>query len=228
MNLTVPKLTSLPTVGIWKGREKVSAAFLQRHNEEVNLELVYEAVEENKIKIEPHKWLALIEGHRRYHSRENIYIDSVINDFEITARDPIKQPFSVEIADAASISKILAALSVLATYYVDYSPEERSDELLRLWFEQTVDSIARAFDVSAKTLEDEFDKLRWENEDSLTKQISFLEEQKQRLIVESNRQSKITLSQILTEHPKIFIVCGIAHSSVFVEDEQKNLMSEVA
>ena len=223
MSSRIPKVTTIKTSGIWTGRKNIRAVFVRKHNLEVNLE----AVKEKTAGVETAKandWLLLVEGHKKYHSVENLFLDNFVEELDIKTEDPIKPPFTSEISDAASVEKILGALSVLVMDYLDFITEnqeikELDSKVLEVIFSQNLEAVAKDFEVSPKRLRREFSKLRWRNQGVLNQQLLILAEKRKELIAESNSQSKIKLSEILNKnrHPNLFIMSGIEHATIFTQ-----------
>ena len=163
----------------------------------------------------------LVEGYRRYHAVENQFLDNFVEGLGIKAEDPIEPPFTSDVAESVSIEKLFAALSILVMDYLDFIADKQvetmSDKQLEAFFDLSVNAVAKAFEVSPKGLRREFDKLKWNNEHLLSKQILNLAEKRRKLIGESNSLSKTKLAGILEENlqPNLFIMSGIEHVSVF-------------
>ncbi len=202
-------------------RRNARAIFVKKHNLPYNLEAV-----ENETKlvasVNAQDWLFLVEGYRRYSSVENTYLESFVDLFNIEAEDPIAKPFTSEVARAAYVENVLAALSVLVMDYLDFLTDNRIDRLganeFKNAFDDGLNQIAKAFDVSPKLLRREFNKLKWNNEEKLAKQLLFLSEKRRQLIAESNSQSRTRLIDILSKNnsPNLFIMSGIEHAPVFI------------
>ena len=220
MMLLLQRIVGLKPDGIWKGRTSIDAVFVRKHNLEVNLEAV-KAETESIPKIKVQDWLLLVEGHKKYHAVENCYLDEYIETSGIKTEDPIIAPFTQEIADVASIERIVAALSILTMDYLDlmeeHGAEKLNENLIELMFDQSLNVVAKAFEVSPKRLKKEFLKLKWHDEEALAKQLLLLSERRKQLISESNSQSSRQLEEILNRnrHPNLFIMSGIEHATIF-------------
>lgn len=220
MILPIPQIIPLIPQCVLRGR-KLSAVFVRKHNLEINLEAVRN--ETNKVSsLSSSDWLFLIEGYKKYHAVENHYLDNFTENTGIKAEDPIEPPFTHNIAQAVSIEKIIAALSILVMDYLDLiegSEIDTSDNYtLEKLFEHGLHTISQAFDVSPKLLRREFNKLKWSDEETLGKQLLALSEKRKQLIAESNSQSEAKLAEILNRnrHPNLFIMTGIEHAPVFI------------
>ena len=219
MRVEFPQIICLASAGHFMNR-KGRAVFLKKHGLGVNLKVVKDETKEiSDSKIQD--WLFLVEGYRKYRSLENLYLDDFTCDLGIATKDPIEPPFTTNVAQAASIEKLFAALSILLMDYLDFMAdnaiEQMEDKQLEAFFDLNVNAVAKAFEVSPKRLRKEFDKLKWSNEHLLSEQILNLSKKRRELIDESNSQSKIKLVGILSENaqPNLFIMSGIEHAGVF-------------
>ena len=216
-----PQVIYLPSSGRLLNRRSKSV-FLRKHGVDINLSVV-ESETKEITNLNFQDWLFLVEGYKRYHSLENLYLDDLTEDLGIATKDPIESPFTARIAHAASIEKLFAALSILVMDYVDFMAdnqiEQMEDEQLEVFFDLNIHAIAKAFEVSPKRLRKEFDKLKWNNEHLLSEQILNLSEKRRKLIDESNSLSKTKLVGILEENlqPNLFIMSGIEHATIFTQ-----------
>lgn len=217
--LNIPQITSLPSVGLFAVYQS-KAVFLRKHDMVKNLSVVRNETS-GITELTAKEWLFLVEGYRKYSCAENRFLDNFTEQLDITAEDPILNPFSAEIADAASVDKIIGALSFLVMDYLDfleqYEIESLGDGALEAFFKKGLESIAKVFEVSPKLLKREFEKLKWGNEELLGKQLVSLTGKRRELITESNIQSATKLREILnrSKHPNLFIMSGIEHAPVF-------------
>lgn len=225
MKLTAPEISTLPSQGLFTGR-KPKAIFLRKHNLKVNLEAVKEETA-NVAATRVQEWLFLVEGYKKYHSIENLFLDNLVEDLDIKTEDPIKPPFTSEISDAASVEKVLGALSVLVMDHLDFIAESQSikeldNQTLEVLFNQNLNVVAKAFDVSPKSLRREFSRLSWCNETVLNQQLLALSKKRRQLIDESNSQSKVKLAEVLNtnRHPNLFIMSGIEHATIFTQEKK--------
>lgn len=219
MKIKAPEVCAISSNGIWTQRNRVQGVFLRRHNLEVNLDSVRDVIDSNNVCLSPSDWLLLIEGRRRYTTPENLYLDHVIDKHDIASCDPIVAPFTGGIADVASVEKMIAALSVLVMEYLDFVDQndtQLNEVQLREFLDRTVHLIAESFAVSSKTLQSSFLKLKW-NKPAFWDEVDQLQTKRQKLIDESNRQSRSKLVGILDENDMqdIFIMAGITHKPVF-------------
>ncbi|MBI2995461.1 MAG: hypothetical protein HYY52_01960 [Candidatus Melainabacteria bacterium] len=223
MKLAIPKITVLPSSGLLRGRCS-KAIFITKHNLQINQDVV-ETETQQVTRPTAKNWLFLVEGHKKYSCAENVFLDSLIEHFEIRAEDPIEPPFTANVAESASIEKLLAALSILVMDYLDFMAdsdiEQMRDEQLEAFFDLNVNAVAKTFEVSPKRLRKEFDKLKWNNEHLLGEQILNLSEKRRKLIDESNSLSKTKLVGILNENaqPNLFVMSGIEHATIFSQEK---------
>ena len=199
------------------------ALFIKKHGQSVNLASVKtqtSCINTNN----PDQWLFLIEGHKRYHSGENLYLDKMAEELKIVTEDPIDPPFTSQVSEEASVDKIVAALAVLVMDYFDFieqnhNIEETPEETLEILFHNSLDAVAKAFGVNVKALRKQFQELNWQDEHSLAEQLKVLSLKRKQLIDVSNSRSRINLARILNmhRHPNLFIMSGIEHKLVFVE-----------
>ena len=141
--------------------------------------------------------------------------------FGVKTEDPIIAPFTAEIADVASVERLVAALPILIMDYLDLIEENGVERLnenhIESMFDQSLNAVAKVFGVSPKGLKKEFLKLKWHDEEALAKQFLLLSEKRKQLISESNSQSRRQLEGILNRnrHPNLFIMSGIEHATIF-------------
>lgn len=219
MRVKEPEILSIAGNSLWTTRESVQAVFLRRHNLEENQKAVKVQISENGIINNPRNWLLLIEGRKKYLTFENLYIDDLIDDFEIKSEDPIIQPFTEEIVNAVGIDKILAALSVFVMEYLDFidqSKETVLEEDLKIFLDKISHAISKSFGISQKALQKSFLSLKWDDP-NFWEEVSLFQGQRQKLIDKSNSLSKLNLLEILSRYqaPGIFIMSGIAHKPIF-------------
>lgn len=222
MKVAFPGVVKIEPHGIWMGRKNVGSVFVRKHNLQVNLDAV-KAETKKVTDLTAKEWLFLVEGYKKYTCAENLFLDDFIDLLEIEAKDPIEPPFTVSVAQAASIEKLFAALSILTMDYLDFIEDKQIDQLedeqLEAFFDLAVHTVAKAFEVSPKRLRKEFDRLKWNNERLLSEQTLGLAEKRRKLIDESNTLSKIKLVRILRENlqPNLFVMSGIEHATIFAQ-----------
>src|SRR3989338_5011132 len=219
LRINTPLTVTLVSNGILAKRNP-KAVFVKKHNLQVNKDVV-EAETEQVAKPSAKDWLFLIEGHKKYHTVENLFLDNFVEELDIKTEDPIVSPFTSEVAQAASLEKITAALSVLTMDYLDLIADndiEKFDaKTLEIMFEQSLNVVAQSFRVSPKGLKKEFLKLKWRNKEKLEQQVVALSVKRKQLINESNSQGKVKVEEILRRsvEPNLFIMSGIEHATIF-------------
>lgn len=219
MKVLTPTIASLPVTGLLLGRNP-KTVFLKKHNLQVNLAVV-EAETKQVTRPTAKDWLFLVEGFKAYSATENQFLDNFVDEFGIKTEDPIVKPFTFEIADAASMERTTAALSVLTMDYLDLITENpiggQGDDALEKLFNQSVCAVAKAFGVTSRSVRQEFSRLGWRNETVLNQQLLALSKKRDQLISESNSQSRVKLTEILdrNKEPNLFIMSGIEHATIF-------------
>lgn len=222
MTLLSPKIVEIKPNYVWQGRTRISAVFVRKHNLQANQEVVEDKTKEIT-ELTAKDWLLLVEGYKNYHTVENQFLDGFAENLDIRTEDPIIKPFTTEVAQAASVEQTIAALSILTMDYLDliadHNVEQLDQQLLEMMFNQGLETVAKAFEVSPKVLKREFNKLKWHNEEKLARQIITLSEKRKQLISESNSQSKVKVGEVLTRnlHPHLFIMSGIEHATIFTQ-----------
>lgn len=196
------------------------AIFVRKHDLEVNLDAVkLETGNISKSKID--MWLFVVEGYKKYNSRENKYLDNYVELSGVKAEDPVIAPFTAKIAELASVEKVAAALSILTMDYFDFLDELRENKLsesqIQSLFYKSVNILAEAFDTNPESIMREFNKLKWHDSEALSKEIILLSKIRMKLIDESNSQSRKQLNEILNDNrqPNLFIMSGIEHATIF-------------
>lgn len=218
MKVTLPEVTSINLQGIWSKRNSVNAVFVKKHNLQENLKVVQNQTKEQEINLNPEDWLFLLEGRRKYLAPENLYLDSFVDEFNISTCDPIVEPFTSRVASQALVENEIAALSVFVFEYLDYikNNEEVNEDRLKTFLDDMLNLVARNFNVSSKKLQDLFLKMEW-NTQKFWESVEELKIKREKLIDISNQLSRQNLVQTLGElrHPNVFIFGGIAHKPVF-------------
>lgn len=226
MTLRISNEVYIPTTGIWTGRQNVRLITVRRHNQIENLQAVKETVARDKFNRNPEEQLCLIENPHNKNPRihtpvENRFLEFYLINMNIIVIDPIVNPFTKEIADLISINRTFAATSVLIFDHLKpqiedhtgHLSESDAEEIIR----QGVEEVALEFGISSKSIRNTFSSLPWFNIHLLTHEIDFLASLRQKLIKESNIQSRVKLTQILDQNhqPNVLIVAGGEHDPVF-------------
>lgn len=203
------------------GKRDSRAVFVRKHNLDVNVEAI-KGESRDITQVEAPKWLFIVEGYRKYNALENLFLDDFIETLDIKAEDPIINPFTKEIAESASVDKTLASLSALVFDYVDLMSDnhgiaELDNSALERLFNLRLDEVGKAFDVRTPVLKREFLKLKWHDEEKLSRQLIALSEKRKVLIKEGNIKSEIKLNEVLesSEQLNLFIMTGIEHATIF-------------
>lgn len=219
MTLRTPKIGFVSS-RLFTGRQ-TSAVFVRKHSFEENLSVIESEIQPFD-RIDPKDCLFLVEGHKRYVSSENLFLDNFIDERKIKSEDPVVPPFSVDIAESISLNRVVGALSVLTMDYFDFLADkikEFDEEDTIEIFNQSLDTVAALFEVSPSLLRREFEKISWTDESEIAKELIQLKKERDRLINKSNEISKENLLDMLEINKErfVFIMSGIEHEPVFVE-----------
>lgn len=222
MKIFVPKIVSLPPNGLFNGRFP-RGVFFNRHGVKPNLAAVTTEVK-RLLDARPDQCLILPEGLRTYKCPENVYLDKIIQEEKLEAIDPIVKPYTTEIARSIKLKTSVAALSVLVSdveciHGVDLNSTD--DRRLEQWFNLRIKQLAEIFDINPGEIRREYNdlvKLQNKSRQRFLNKIKMLSDALQKLINESNVQSKTSLVSILNSYKQknILAVAGIAHEPVFV------------
>ena len=193
---------------------------LIRHNLEINKRAAETEVNKISKTIDPKDQIHLVEG-KDSATCENIFLNNYAESHGISVFDPVKNPFRMDVAEKASV-KERAPLSVLVLDYLGSFQEGQIEKLtedeLKEFLKLSLDAASKAFGISVKKLESEFEKLSFNNPLALREEIINLSQVRQKLIDESNKESKKRVDDLLNGNPNryVFAMSGAAHAPVFV------------
>ena len=114
LKINTPVTVTLTSNNILAQRNP-KAVFVRKHNLAENLTTVQNETRDIT-ELTAKEWLFLIEGHRKYSCAENHFLDDFTGQLDITAEDPIINPFTSDIAEAANFEINFSDLNCFAEY----------------------------------------------------------------------------------------------------------------
>ncbi|MBI1858108.1 MAG: hypothetical protein HYR97_03225 [Candidatus Melainabacteria bacterium] len=221
MRVLEPKISSLES-SPRLGHRAARAVFVRKHDLLENTEAV-QTTTGNITQADACRWLFLVEGYRNYRCQENLYLEDLTGRLGVQTSDPIQNPFTESNAQAAMIDPYDAALSIFVIDCLDLlninQVKEIDCKVLEHLIDSRLESVSKMFEINSQRLKREFDKLAWDDQEKLSRQILALSEVRKKLIAKSNDLGKVRLNEVfsVSHQPYVFVMSGIEHELVFVE-----------